>query len=476
MKDSRTIKLLETLSEKERESFISYLGQPYINQTERLILLAALFHDRMLEDVEIEKSKILQTIQRTEKNYTYLHLRQDMNRLLRYLEQFITNQALSNDNGLHTILLLHHLERHSLDSHFQTTARKGIIDLENATKQNGDHFLSLYRIEEERFRNTVRRAQLTDRLVKSDMAAMHRHLDDYYHFSKLKLYCAGINLKNIGQENAVVEPEEEYLKYIQNSLTQRSEGVVIYFHILMSLLQPEKEEHYQQLHDHIDQYSGHFTDEEAREMYIYAQNYCIKKANAGESKYLRELLELYKMALDKKVIFQEGYLSPWDYKNIVSVGLLLKEHQWTKTFIEDHKEFIKPAYRENAYRYNLANLYFALQQYNKVMEHLHLVEYNDVFYGLSSRSLLLRTYFEMDETEALFSLGDSFALYLRRNKSVAKTHRESYLNFTAFTKKLARANYRNKERLKKLQSQLNIKPNTADRKWLYNKMEEMSSL
>ncbi len=50
----------------------------------------------------------------------------------------------------------------------------------------------------------------------------------------------------------------------------------------------------------------------------------------------------------------------------------------------------------------------------------------------------MRTYYDLDEIEALNSLYDSFRQYLKRNRSIAASRKSGYLNLFKFTRNIAK--------------------------------------
>lgn len=100
----------------------------------------------------------------------------------------------------------------------------------------------------------------------------------------------------------------------------------------------------------------------------FAINYTIQKHNSGKLAYLQESLDLYRAALDKEVIYVNGELTPWTFKNIVTAGLRLKEFEWTANFINEYSVKINKIYRQNAINYNIATLNF----YKKILKRLSL--------------------------------------------------------------------------------------------------------
>ena len=138
--------------------------------------------------------------------------------------------------------------------------------------------------------------------------------------------------------------------------------VQIYFLIYQSFINENDEKHYLNLKSALGNYYQHFTKDEAREMYVFAQNYCIKKINQGNKKYYEEVFQLYKQLLNNEVLLIEEELSEWDYKNIVTTGTRLGHHQWVQNFLEEYKTKLNKVVRNNAYHYNLANFYYSNQR------------------------------------------------------------------------------------------------------------------
>ena len=166
-------------------------------------------------------------------------------------------------------------------------------------------------------------------------------------------------------------------------------------------------------------------------------------------------------------------LSPWHYKNIVVIGLRAKDSDWVKGFIQSYKRYLPENDRVNAYTYNLAKFHFYERNFSKVIQLLSSVEYNDIFYNLDSKSMLMKTYYELDEIEPLYSLMDSFRIFLRRKKLVSDHHRTNHLNFIKFLRKMAKVNPRDKKKVLKLKEQLGELRQVADVSWLWEKMNEL---
>ena len=203
------------------------------------------------------------------------------------------------------------------------------------------------------------------------------------------------------------------------------------------------------------------------------QNYCIKQANQGNAEYLKELFNLYQLQMERNIINDGGKIAQFDYKNIVTVGLRVNAFEWITNFIEAEKDHLSESVRDTAYNYNLARLYFSQNRFREALRALLMVEYTDVYYELDSRSLLLKTYYELEEYEAFLSLVSSFGLFLRRNKHVSEYQRTVYRNLIRFSRKLFRIKMGGKQAPGKVANEMREVKQIADLTWLNQKVAEL---
>jgi hypothetical protein len=237
--------------------------------------------------------------------------------------------------------------------------------------------------------------------------------------------------------------------------------------------EPEDRSHYDQLRVHIRKYILKFPELEAKEIIYSALNYSIRQINKGKREFLREIFELYQEALDKELLYINGELSPWAFKNIVISALRLNEFEWTESFINNYNEKLNVKYRENALSFNLAQLYFYKKEYHRVIQMLQQVEYDDLSYHLNSKSFLMGSYFELDEMEALISLLDSFRVYLNRNKNIPNSRKTHYLNMIKVVKKLAKIIPGDSKQIEKLKKEIVELNAIASKGWIMEKIAEL---
>ena len=177
--------------------------------------------------------------------------------------------------------------------------------------------------------------------------------------------------------------------------------------------------------------------------------------------------------IEKEIVFNKGVLPPWDYKNITRVGLRVGEYDWAENFITKYNKYLPKANRKNALTYNLALLQFYRKRYKQVIELLRNVSYKDIFDALQGRWLLLKTYYELDEFDALDALMDSFKIFLRRNKNISKDYQQMYINSIKFLQKIMRMPYDSKANRQKLREQIESNKRLIERRWILEKYDEL---
>ena len=210
-------------------------------------------------------------------------------------------------------------------------------------------------------------------------------------------------------------------------------------------------------------------------MYVYAKNYCIRKINHGDIEYIRELFDLYKVMLKDRIIFKDNYLSQFDYKNIVYLGLRISEFDWVQQFIVKYNEHLDPAIRANAYTYNMAYFHFFQNNYDEVLTLLRSVEFTDFYYHLDSKSLLLKTYFELEESEAFFSLIEAFKVYIKRNNLIPAYQKSGYTNMIKLTSKMFKWKLNPRNDLQDLVDEFNNTKPVVDVLWIKKKLEDLQN-
>jgi len=86
---------------------------------------------------------------------------------------------------------------------------------------------------------------------------------------------------------------------------------------------------------------------------------------------------------------------------------------------------------------------------------------------------LMCTYYELDEIEPLYSLIESFRVYLQRNNKIAINRRQNYINFIKFIKKLSKLIPGDKSNISKFLEELTNTRGVVSSDWLRRKAEDL---
>jgi len=336
---------------------------------------------------------------------------------------------------------------------------------------SGDYYLDTFRIEALQHEHLEARQQ---RSTNKNLLETLNALDIYYLVTKLRYCAAMLHYQEFLSLRGEVALIREILAHCADG---RYDGVPLlraYYYTVMSLIEPDREGHFAAMKGIIFSNTATFAPATLRELFSFAIVYCINKINYGHTAYQREIFELYKQALAKGIILRDGGLSPWDYKNIVTVGLRNKEYKWTDSFIESYVKKLPGPEQQNAYTFNRARYYFATQKYDKVLDLLQDVEYSDIFYLLDSKTTLMKTYYELGEYQPLQSLKESFRILLRRKKLISEQNSTNYGNFARFAMKLYRVDTKNKKQVAALRKEIEATGNVADRGWIIEKLMQVT--
>jgi hypothetical protein len=472
MLQSRFIQLLKLLNADELSRFGRYLASPYVNEREKPRELLELCSNYFPEydSPKLAKEKVFSRLFPQEA-YTDIKMRQLLSYTTGKLQDFLAHLQFCREEQGQEMALLQSLNEREAEKPFSqlyNTLEQQISDI----RPDASNYLQQYQLLQTFNDFSEKQAQKKGRKLEVKLDAASDKLDLFYLSSKLRLYCDILNYKSIMAHPGELPLIPQLLEHVAQHDYSHAPAVQIYYHAA-HCLSGAGEEHFKQLRDLLATHAARFTQEEARSMYGMAQNYCIRKINSGEGVYLTELLNIYRSLLQSGIILEKGELSPWDFKNIVAVALRVGETDWTLKFISKHSEYIAAEHRDNAISYNMAKYYYQVKQFDKVLDLLQQVTYNDIFYNLDSKVTLLKTYYELDETDAMLGFTDTFSTFLRRQKQVSKFHRDSYLKLIKYVKKLATTPPGNKERLNLLEKDIDLTPGLPDKLWLKEKIGEL---
>ncbi len=296
---------------------------------------------------------------------------------------------------------------------------------------------------------------------------------------KLRTVCTAISYQNVYKKQYDLGFLEPLLaNIVQRNWQEDTPAIGVYFYTYQMLTQTEGLPFFSVLVERLPAYQGVFMAQEYQSIYTNVLNFAIQEINRyGIAKhgdtFLQQLFMLYKTGIEKGFLLNaQQQLSVFTYKNIVAIGLRLREMTYIRGFLDSYRSFLPAAERKLYYEYNLARYYFANQDFERAMPLLNQLGGTQIFLLLDAKIMLLKMYYELDEYDLLEAHLHSFGQFLHRKRSALSYHQTNYKNIIALTKQLMLADLNDKnvaENLRKLIAQTNP---LTEREWLLQQVFE----
>ncbi len=472
MLSDKLMTLLRSFSRQERTQFRKFLISPAFNENPVLTNLfdwIASHLNGTAQPSPLDKKDTWQHLF-GDQPYRDARLRRLCSELDKLAMRFLAFGFYNKDISAEAMYLLPALNKIKLGKHFSGAVRKLKTELSTYGVQNAAYHYAIHHIENQSHilsQKTEVKNRKFKHLERADF-----HLDCFYIIQKLRHYIEFLMWKKGRPLDSELHFFPEFLNYLVTSKYINEPIIAVHYSIIMVYLNLENENHYHTFIKLLNKKSKYFAKTELKNIYLTAQNYCAHQINQGRLKYYRELFNIYKTLIEKELLLTNRILAPGNYKNIITVGLMVDEPDWVEQFIKQYTSHLPKANQDNDLNYNLAKVYFHQKQYDKVIDQLREVEYKNLVYSLGGKLMLLKTYYELDELNALDSLIDSFRTYLRRNRFISRDVRQQYLNVLRFVRKLAQLAPNDEAGTAKVTQQIKACKALAAKQWLLEKVGE----
>lgn len=465
MHSSKLGQLLITYNNSDWKRFLAFIDSPYFNKNEEV---AALGHYLFELQPEFNTTK--------EKVFAHLYPGQQfdgqrmgylMNYLLKLAEQFLAFERFGKDEFQNSRYTLLELSEKKLQKHYTFLKRKVETTLDKKLYSTSLAMQRFLFAELEMIHFSEQKVRRFD----PSMQNVYDELNNFYYLQILKYACALLSWELVVKGNFKVSSITDSLA---NNLIQDYSGlpvIRIYLSIYKTLKAEgaDSEGYFEDLLGFINKHEKEIDKDEMTEIYTYAINYGVRKIRSGKGEFTSKVLALYRRAIDKRYLFTAGYLSHWTYTNVVKLALLQNRYEWAEDFIQDYKEYLEPKFYEDAFHFNLADLYFSRDKYNEVLGQLQHLAFSDPYYNLGSRMILIKTFYELDQMESVLAYVAAFKKFLQRNRGLSSTYQQTCLNFCNCLNKILRVNSEKKK--EKLLTEIAQTTPLAERNWLLSTLK-----
>lgn len=462
MNNSRLIGLLNTLNNKEIKEIKLFLQSPFFNKRSEVTRLFGFLTENLtLHNHVPSKKSAFRFLVGKEADYDDQQIRLWMSFLLKAVEKYLVHVALFEDEVKVKTKLAETYRIRNLPKHLERNLRE-LEKLQtkqhfrNASFYNNDFQIQL---EQYRFRSTNRR------MSDLNLQKMSDNLDIAYLSQKLRQSCLAISHQNVYKTEYEFGLLEEIINYIEENNLTDIPAVAVYYYVFQTLSKPGEGKYFKAFRETIIEHGEKFPAEELGDLYILAINFCIKKYNEGDRKFLKDEFEIYQDGLQRNLFLTNNVLSRFTYRNVVTLGLVLEEFQWVEKFIVDYKTKLDKPYQESMFSFCQARLEYSRKNYTAALRLFQKAPYKDLLLNLAAKTGMLKIFYELDEFNLLDAHLEAMRTFIRRKKIIGY-HQENYLNLIYLTKKLMERNPYNKEESVHLKIEIEKTKAVAEKEWL----------
>ena len=387
--------------------------------------------------------------------------------LFKTVEEFLSWHEWKTNETNQKIELLKSYKRLKQPQLFYKTFDNALGTLLNSHVKNDRFYTQRFQLEE------IRLSQMRTDSKNKDyrLQELSNAQDEAFIIQKLKTACLLLSNQALSKETYDLGLIPYIISLCEHSEYLNNPTLSIYFHASKALFDFQDDHAFRTLKSLLIQHWERFETAELYDIYIFAINYCINKLNKGEQVFMREVFDIYQSGLEVGVFLEEGMLAPRTYSNIVMSGLRLGEFEAVENFIYDYKAKLPEKQREGFFNYNLAHLFYEKNNYHAAMPLLLKIDTRDTLHLSTSKTLLAKMYFELNEIESLNSLLQSFRIFIKRKQMIGY-HKEGYLNFIKYVHKLL--NLKNSREKEETINEILSTQILPEKKWLLAQLKKHS--
>lgn len=474
MNRSNLIILLESLSPYELNRIHKFVASPYFNKSKKIIsLFEAIKSD--LNKAKLRKKEFYYKRATGESNYNDQKFRNLSSDLFKLTLAFLAQEEFEEDYRYKANTLITSVDKRELKPLFEKATNTAYKWRDKVELRDGDYFLYNFHLEKNIFNleSEFEKKQSSKKENREqDVLKINDNLDYFYMIEKLKYYNTYLSHKSLYQSTAEFPYIDKVLAIVKMHQHELPPALRIYYEIYKTAINSDDLKSYRNLKILVRRYHNLFNRKDAKNIYESLINFTIKQVNKGNNDFYNELLDVYSEGIETSLILEKGKLSPTSYRNIVTIGLRQKKFDWVLEFINEKKVLIDEQYRENAYNYAVSLFYFYKKDFKKVIESVRDIEFEDTLYANMSKSMVMFSYYELYDEEALMYFADSFSMYLRRSKNISDSKKREFQNLIRFTKRMNKSRY-DPSKLVKIKQDVLAAKAISSKQWLLEKLKDV---
>jgi hypothetical protein len=438
MEKSKLIEILRTFDKGEINSFTDFVRSPFFNKEKVLIKIAEYLQKRHPDyNSDIEKEKVFGFLY-PGKKYNDGLMRNIISDVMRLAEEFLAVKHMRKNGHKKELLLLEELNEKKLESHFL----KHKLKLEKVIESSPfkDEFYYSQKAEFAiLYNNFLKKTSDTyireNHIVQevSDLLTINFLIRVIYynaHMINRQSYIENFSFRLNMADEIDAFFEKEGKKYLSIPYIECN-------YLSFKLFQTKDKKYFYMLKDFLNKNFALINESDRKSAYTVLENYCYARVIEGKAEFVKQQFELYKQAVEKGTIKGvTNYISNVLFMSIVATGLEAGEFSWIEKFIKDNINDVKEEMRKDTYNFSLALVNYWKKDFESALTELAKVNNDEFAFKHNIKSLYLKIYFDMNETEPFYSHIDTYKHFILNNKYVHDKVREQVNSFINYSKKL----------------------------------------
>lgn len=463
MESSKLYAIWQLLSHKEQSDLSSWLAYDTVREDVKTLYRRCC--NMGITGNWLSKQSLFEAIY-GDAPYNDNRLRHAQSFLVKSIERFLVFQTLTLDEGLFQQRIASEYRHRKHEKGF-LQAFKTARNLLQAAPQHAETLHHQAEIEQE-----WQEYQLLSRPQDNNLQALLESEEKAFAARKLRTVCIAISYQNVYKKNydwGILTPLLAQIK--ERNWHETLPAIGAYYYLYQLVTTADGLPFFTILVEKLPIYQAIFEAEEYKYLYVGVLNFAIQEVNKyginkhGEA-FVRQLFGLYQNGVRQGYLLDKGYISASTYKNIVAIGLWLREFEYVRRFLEEYRTALPALDRKAYYQYNLARYFYAIKDYNNAMPLINQITSTQIFLVLDAKLMLLKIYYELKEYDVLDAHLRNFGQFLHRKRSVLSYHQQNYKNIIALTKQLMLADLNDKSTAENLR-QLILETNPlTEREWL----------
>lgn len=453
--------LLLGLKKEEIRQLKKYVRSPFVTHRVDLAELFNVYADCLYQGKSFPEKVELFEIIYPKEPFDDQKMRSTMSDLHKVVEGYLTSAIIQGDETEKNLLLLRWYRQRNREKHFRKTAQRIEKIQARQPLRNPDYYDDQLRLQSESamFETTNRRAGGLHLQEIGDT------MDILYLSRKLRHACTQLSHRAVFKTDYDFGLLNAWVHSLENSPTLKVPAVSLYYYCYLFLTEKENQEYFRKFRNLLSIHRENFPQDELKNLYRAAINYCIRQMNAGSTEFTLEGWNLFQEGLQSEIFIENSQLSRFTFDNVVAVGLRLKKYTAVEHFIEKYKSKLAKNYRADTVKFNFARLEFDRKDYDRALYHLNTFQPADLVNQLITRTLLLKIYYESGAFDLLDSHLNNFRLFIRR-REVSDYHRLNFSNIISFVKKELSLPPGNRQEREKLRAAIENEAVLTERAWL----------